>query len=215
MTEADQEKQKLFMALFDPVNERLSRYIQSVLWNAEDAKDIMGETVLTAYQNLDKLKNKEVFLYFLFGIASRIIKQRERKRKLWQIFSANQSATQQQNIPANPEAKLDMESFYKALQKLNLKEREAIVMFEISGLSLKEIQEVQEDSLSAVKMRLSRAREKLAKIMGISQDNYATNSFGSKIKIGKNPLTGNAVKQKEILETSTFKPYGNAGQTNK
>lgn len=215
MTEADQEKQKLFMALFDPVNERLSRYIQSVVWNSEDAKDIMGETVLVSYQSLDKLKDNEAFLYFLFGIASRIIKQRERKRKLWQIFSTNQSAKQQQNVPANPESKLDMELFYKSLLKLKLKEREAIVMFEISGFSLKEIQEVQQDSLSAVKMRLSRAREKLAKLMGINDDNYATDSFTTKNKNTGNNRTVKATVKNEIIDFTTIKPYGNAEKTNK
>ena len=49
-----------------------------------------------------------------------------------------------------------------ALDSLSEKERTAILLFEIGGLSLEEIRNVQkEKSISAVKSRLSRTRVKL------------------------------------------------------
>jgi DNA-directed RNA polymerase specialized sigma24 family protein len=51
-----------------------------------------------------------------------------------------------------------------ALDTLNEKERTAILLFEIGGLSLEEIRKVQKEiSISAVKSRLSRTRLKLRK----------------------------------------------------
>jgi hypothetical protein len=41
--------------------------------------------------------------------------------------------------------------------------REAIVLFELDGFTLEEIAEVQRASLSAIKSRLARSREKLAR----------------------------------------------------
>jgi RNA polymerase sigma factor (sigma-70 family) len=49
-----------------------------------------------------------------------------------------------------------------ALSKLSAKERAAVLLYEIAGFSIEEIQHLQkENSLSAVKSRLSRARQKL------------------------------------------------------
>jgi len=73
-----------------------------------------------------------------------------------------------ENIPyrgANAETNLDVEILYKALQKLPASQAEAIVLFEISGFSLNEITEIQGGTLSGVKTRLKRGREKLASIL--------------------------------------------------
>ncbi len=66
---------------------------------------------------------------------------------------------------ATADQKLEVKELYEALQELPEKQRETVVLFEISGLSLNEIQEIQGDSLSAVKSRLVRAREKLSQIL--------------------------------------------------
>jgi len=47
------------------------------------------------------------------------------------------------------------------LERLPIREREAIVLFEITGLSIKEIQEIQGGTLSGVKSRMARARNRL------------------------------------------------------
>jgi RNA polymerase sigma-70 factor (ECF subfamily) len=166
-------KQEHFLQLLEPAKDRLWRYVKSMLRQREDTEDVYGETVLAAFEKLDSLKDESAFLYFLFGIARRIVLQRQRKVRLFDSFTKNRNP-ETQTTP-NPGASLDLEILYKALDKLNTKEREAIVMFEISGFSLAEIQELQKDSLSAVKSRLSRGREKLKKIMaehpGISHPN--------------------------------------------
>ncbi|HEX2535560.1 MAG TPA: RNA polymerase sigma factor, partial [Chitinophagaceae bacterium] len=61
----------------------------------------------------------------------------------------------------------------EALHSLTEKERAAILLFELGGFSLTEIQQIQgEKSLSAIKSRLSRTREKLRhKILQLEQLN--------------------------------------------
>ena len=171
--EQSEEKQKYFLSLYEPVSHRLSLYIRSLVWDRDDAKDLAAETVLIAYESMSNLKAPDAFMYYLFGIASRLIKQRERKKKLWRLFTED-SMRKGYSTYSNAEAGLDTEVLYKALQRLTMKEREAIVMFEISGFSLKEIQELQKDTLSAVKSRLSRGRVKLAKML------QSTESIASK-----------------------------------
>jgi RNA polymerase sigma-70 factor (ECF subfamily) len=156
-------KQEHFLQLLEPAKDRLWRYVKSMLRHREDTEDVYGETILTAFEKLDSLKDESAFLFFLFGIARRIVLQRQRRTRLFDAFTRNRKPETQITQPT--EAGLDLEFLYKALEKLNIKEREAIVMFEISGFSLAEIKELQKDSLSAVKSRLSRGREKLKKIL--------------------------------------------------
>ncbi|MFN7326423.1 MAG: RNA polymerase sigma factor, partial [Chitinophagales bacterium] len=56
---------------------------------------------------------------------------------------------------------MDREWLYKALSRLPEQQREAILLFEISGFSIKEIAVLQESSESAIKQRLSRGRQQL------------------------------------------------------
>lgn len=80
------------------------------------------------------------------------------------VYDTEQSE-QVMDESAGAEVKLEVKDLYRALDQLPLKQKEAIVLFEISGLTLNEIQQIQGDSLSAVKSRVSRAREALKKIL--------------------------------------------------
>ena len=51
---------------------------------------------------------------------------------------------------------------HKALSYLPELQREALILFEITGYSIKEIMEIQKSGSSAVKQRLARGRKELA-----------------------------------------------------
>ncbi len=176
-------KQQHFIQLLEPEKDRLWRYVKNMLRHKEDAEDLYNQTLLVAYEKFESLKNEDAFLYFIIGTARRIIWQHERKKRLFSLFSKQQNQTEKADTSNNVEAAFDLEILYKLLDTLNLKEREAIVMFEISGFSIKEIQELQGDSLSAVKSRLSRAREKLR--------NAVTDKISVEEKIVKKPSSNN------------------------
>jgi len=54
---------------------------------------------------------------------------------------------------------------HQALSKLPEVQKEAIILYEISGFSIKEIATIQDASEPAVKQRLKRGREKLVEIL--------------------------------------------------
>jgi len=176
----DNDKQIAFMNLFEPVRANLSRFCRALSGNNEDAKDIMSETILQAYENFEKLKHIEAFKSYLFSIASRI-----NKRKTWRsrlFVRLNDDHKVGYKVSSNAENNLDVETLYLMMKKLPDKQQEAIALYEISGFSIEEIKEIQGSSLSGVKSRLKRGREKLA---GLLDDNL------------KNTLT----KSNEISET--------------
>jgi RNA polymerase sigma-70 factor, ECF subfamily len=158
------DKREHFMLLYEPVHERLNRFVHSMVWNREDARDVIADTVLKAYENFEKLEKEESFLYWLFGIASNLAKHRSRRMKFWTRYEEHH----ENNLVDNSYdvyRKFEIESLYKAMSKLPEKQREAISLFEISGFSLAEIQQMQGGSLSGVKSRLVRARQELARLL--------------------------------------------------
>ena len=59
---------------------------------------------------------------------------------------------------------------HKALAILPENQKECIILFEISGFSIKEIMAIQNVSESAVKQRLKRGRAKLVEILTFESD---------------------------------------------
>lgn len=156
------------MRWYEPVHDRFARFCQTRLGNNTDAKDLISETVLVAYENLHTLRQPEAFLYFLFGIASRLIKKKARRRKFWGLFQ-EQESIQVRDANLSAEASADIEILYRALNQLPEAQKEALLLFEIAGFSLKEIQEIQQASLSAVKLRLVRGRKALGQLLHDSE----------------------------------------------
>ncbi len=165
----DSANKEDFLKRLDECRPALSRFARAMTRDYEDAKDLVSETILKAYEGFDKLENKQAFQSFLFTIASRTY-----KRKLWRsrIFTpfVSKIHTDYQNEKPRADINLDIELLYKALNKINIKKREAITLFEISGFSIEEIAEMQGGTISGVKSRLKRAREELAILLKVRDE---------------------------------------------
>ncbi len=162
-------RQQRFLELLRPYQASLSRFARAMTGDAESAKDLVSETVLKAYESFDKLRDTGGFQSYLFTIASRIANRDRVRDKRW----ADWDEERMNAIPAqggSPEIGVEVELLYRALQQLPEKQREAIVLFEITGLSLEEVREIQGGSLSGVKSRIVRGREGLADLLGVTAE---------------------------------------------
>ncbi len=156
-------KQDRFMALYRPLQQRLERYALTLTRDRDEAKDIVGETVLKAFEHFEQLREEQAFLSFLFTIATRVMQQRKFRR------AERMSEEQIEDLFDNhtqPDLAADIVVLYEALDKLSPEQRQALVLSEIEGFSHKEIRDIQGGSLTAVKVRIFRAKRSLAKLMG-------------------------------------------------
>ncbi len=123
----------------------------------EDARDLVSETVLAAHRSFSKLRDHAAFRKSLMTIAIRLYRrQRWRGRIFRDIDEAREIAT-----GGTRESNYDLDLLMQALGKLPELQREAVLLFEISGLSIEEIRIIQGGTLSGVKARLKRGRESL------------------------------------------------------
>jgi len=157
-------KQQYFLSLYQPIHDRFERYCRAHAFYDMPCEDLINESLLIAYKKIEDLRNKEAFLSFLIGISSRILANARRKKKAGTV--ADELVLTQYPDPNNQvEQQSEIERLYQALAKLPDAQREALILFEITGFSIKEITQVQNSSESAVKQRLSRGRKALASIL--------------------------------------------------
>lgn len=166
----NEEKQIVFLELYEESRESLVRYAKSIARNYQDAMDLVQETTLKAYDGFEMLNNRQAFKSYLFSIAARTHKRQRWRSRLFFNFSSYEkefiSFEEMSDNSANTDINYDILALREALEKLPAEQKEAVVLFEISGLSLEEIKEIQGISLPGVKSRLQRGRRTLTKLLG-------------------------------------------------
>ena len=161
MDKQDELKQQ-FMQLYTPVHERLARFVQSLEWDKEEARDIVAETVMTALEQFASLRNHDAFLYYLFTIAKRKIYKRTQQKKRTTSLDYFQ---EEPMGTFNADERINNYLLKFALSKMEEKYREPLVLFELSGFSIREISTFLGLSENGVKSRLGRARIQLSKLL--------------------------------------------------
>ncbi|MBI1838391.1 MAG: RNA polymerase sigma factor [Flavobacteriia bacterium] len=167
-------KQEEFLKLYEPIHDRFERFCRARVYGDMEFRDLMNETLLVAYEKFETLKSSQAFLSFLFSISVRILANQNRKKSEVRL-EIDGSILKKQDNHAQTDLEVEIYFLYESLAKLGDDQRESLILFEISGFSIKEIAEIQNASESAVKQRLKRGREKLTEIL----------TFESELKTGE------------------------------
>ena len=138
--------------------------------NTEEAECVMQETFLKVFQALPKFKGESSLSTWIYRIATNfaLMRLRDRKKDFNPLDDADGKVSKStleafnRSIGNNPLRALEnselREIMEKAIDELPSKFRSVFVLKDIEGLSLKEIAEMTEMSLPAVKSNLHRAR---------------------------------------------------------
>ncbi|NJK98414.1 MAG: RNA polymerase sigma factor, partial [Bacteroidales bacterium] len=153
-------RRKEFLSLYTPVHEQFTRYCRAISGNVPDAEDLIQESVLISLETFDKIKDKNAFKYYIFSIAGNVHKMKLRRLKFKAEFN-EEEIRKILDVSQNQEYLTDFGIVYTKILQLPQRMAEAIILFHISGLSLEEIRKIQGGSLSGVKLRIKRGREKL------------------------------------------------------
>jgi RNA polymerase sigma-70 factor (ECF subfamily) len=168
---AKKTKEKEFMELYTPVHANFERFCRARVYGDIDYKDLMHDTIVIAYEKFDALSSPKAFLHFLFGICIRVLANTNKKQRLLHLKEEDKTQFVE-DVSTRADRNDDVSALYQALAQLPEGQREALVLFEISGFSIAEIADLQEAGISAIKQRLARGRQALHKIL--SDDVYET-----------------------------------------
>jgi RNA polymerase sigma-70 factor (ECF subfamily) len=156
-------QQTEFMALYEPLHKRLSNYCRSMARNRADADDLLSDTVLAAYEQFEKLENRDRFAGYLFTIASNLFKKQLRRKKFSGKYDEKE-ALLMEDLGIDAETRTELSIVMQKMELLPNLQREALILFHISDIALEEIRNIQGGSLSAVKQRIKRGRERLMQL---------------------------------------------------
>ena len=157
-------KQAQFLKLYQPVHAQFERFCRARAFGDMPYQDLINDSLLIAFQKMDHLKSDKAFLSYLIGIAIRVLSNA--RRKLRPKSGVDELVFLNHADPASPiDQKFEVQMLHRALAQLPQLQREALILFEITGYSIKEIMEIQHSGLSAVKQRLARGRKNLTVIV--------------------------------------------------
>jgi RNA polymerase sigma factor (sigma-70 family) len=158
----NEQTKNRFFELLRPLQDRLVWYIYVLSRDEEEARDIVGDAILLAYDHFDTLRSETAFELFLFRIARREYFRVRRRMMLFTRLKPEHECIGSEAMRAL-ETGVDAQLVLNCICRMPQRQRETVTLYEIAGFSLEEIRGLQGGSLSGVKSRLVRARKKLEK----------------------------------------------------
>lgn len=150
---------KSFCILYDTYKKKLYNYAYYKLGNASDAEDAVQDCVLSAYEQIHKLKKAEAFSSWIFRIlycsCSAGIRVQISQRETDDIDNYR-------GIPSfDNDADIERTELKEALAILKEDERSIVLLSVVAGLSSKEISKITGLSAGNVRQKLSRSLTKM------------------------------------------------------
>ncbi len=143
-----------FIELYEPVYKDLYRLAYYYLGNAQDAEDVVSETVLRAYENFASLRNKEAFKGWIFKILVNQCMTQLRKK----------SAAGMVELMEEPAFEPKLEDTMVAEDMLSIlseEERKIVALVVFGGYKGEEIAKLLHMKHSTVRSKYRRALKKL------------------------------------------------------
>ena len=139
--------------------------VYRLVGNHDDAADVMQETYLRVWRGLRSFRGDAAFDTWVYRVAANASMSHLKKRSRDPEPVDPTEPTPFERPVLLPEEPLDAELLERALPKLPVAMRTVIVMKDMYGFSLEEIAKHVGATEGAVKVRLFRARRRLAQLM--------------------------------------------------
>lgn len=162
-----QGDQNAFSTLYEVTKNPVYFICISFLNNEEDAKDVMQETYVAAYNNLYQLQDRGKFLAWINQIAvnkcKRIVMQ---KTPTFTDIEALDNAPVEENESFLPEEYINQKEKRKIVMDIMRNylsdiQYETVILYYFNGLTIEEVADIMECPPGTVKYRLSVARAKI------------------------------------------------------
>jgi len=162
-----------FDHLVHKYRERILGVIYNMTSNREDAADLAQDAFIKAFQSINRFQGQSSFFTWLYRIAVNATLSHLRKNRLRLFFSFEKIHEEDNNAELinklTDKHGADRELYVKelqtklneALQKLSIKHRTVVTLFEIDNLSHEQIAEIMNCSVGTVRSRLHYAKQLL------------------------------------------------------
>ena len=143
-----------FLELYEPVYKDMYRLAYYYLGNAQDAEDVVGETVLKAYEKFASLRKKEAFKNWIFKILVNQCMTYLRKKSVKGRTELVEEAVFEPRME-------DTTIAQELLSVLSEEERQIVVLSVFGGYKGEEIARILHIKHSTVRSKYRRALKKM------------------------------------------------------
>jgi len=154
------------MKLLEPVYKDCQRWAYTLTRDQVSAEDIFAQATLTGLMSIHQLKQDGAFKSWMFRIIVNTFRQSLRKESRQpEAMPPEDLSIRAPRDEEWTEREARGRMLWTAIGKLSPDQREALVLFEVHGLSIKETCRVMDKKDSAVRVLLHRARQRLAELL--------------------------------------------------
>lgn len=157
-----------YAVLVGRYQEALYRHAVGMTGDPDAAADLVQDALVKAYTRLDTCQDPERFAAWVFRILrNRVMDWLKDRRQQTVGLEEETSYAAERDDPGADLDRTEMgRAVERALAALPAAQREAFLMKHVQGLSYEEMAERLETGVSALKMRVMRAREALQEMLG-------------------------------------------------
>lgn len=153
--------EQLYAQLVDQYKSYAFTIAFKVTGNKADAEEVAQDAFIKAYQYLKGFRRGARFSTWLYRIVFNTAVSHKRKNK--QVFASIDKSFNEAADEEKPLEKLDKQVFIdQALNRLNEADRLSIQLFYLKEFSLEEVADMMGQKLNTTKVRIHRARQRLA-----------------------------------------------------
>ncbi len=150
----------------------LRAFAISLCGNVDRADDLVQETLLRAWTNLNSFEPGTNMPAWLFTILRNLFRSEYRKRRREVEDGDGHYSESLMSLPEQ-NSHIELDEFRKALNLLPEDQRESLILVGASGFSYEEAANICGCAVGTIKSRVNRARSKLAEILSIeSADDF-------------------------------------------
>ena len=151
-----------FSGLVGRYRDRSARYATRLLGSAEDAEEVVQDTFVRAYRALGRCEDPDKFGSWLFSILiNRCRTAGGRAHRRAQTVTADEALVLAASVEPTVDRSAWREEIERALARIDVEQREAFLLKHVEELSYEEMSEMTGVGISALKMRVKRACDRL------------------------------------------------------
>ena len=161
-----------FELLVEPHLNKLYKFAYRLTGHQDDAEDLVQDLLIKTYPRLEEMGKIEKLSSWLFRILYHIFidKVRREQRSPIDLMGEDESVYETRYSEGDDpsdvvNSELNLEMLSSVLQRLKVEHRILIMLHDVEGYSLQEINEITGIEIGTIKSRLSRSRKKMREML--------------------------------------------------
>jgi RNA polymerase sigma-70 factor, ECF subfamily len=154
-----------FRSIYDMYLGQVTRTVGRYLGPGPEIEDVVQEVFVELHRSLGAVSDYASYGGWVYRVARNVAISHLRKTPRSVDFVTLQTLREPSNLWEKLAAREKLRMLYVALDCLSEDQREAVVMYEIEGMTLQEIADLSGASINTVASRVRRGREQLVKVI--------------------------------------------------